>query len=167
MIRLTAAWLTCAFSAGVARARPPVQPPMPALTRPQGAALVGLARSAMRKYLTDRIDAKSMPLTAELMPLRNAPNAAAVTLRSRGAVVALEIRDDGELCLNVAAAALRAMRSSKLPDRVDRKVLDALTVEVEVLSPARLVAREKLPSVMVRGLTGLAYSRRTGRRSSR
>jgi hypothetical protein len=114
----------------------------------------------MRRYLTERIDAGSLPLVGQLKPLRNLTNAAGVTLRRRGAVVALQIRDDGDLCRNVAAAALRAMRSSRLPDRVDRKVLDALTVEVEVLSPPRVVGREQLADAMIRGLTGLGYSRR-------
>ena len=113
----------------------------------------------MGRYLSHRTPAESMPIPAELRSLRSRRHPVAVTLRRRGAVVALAVRDEADPCTNLLAAALRALRSPKLPDRVDRQVLAALTVEVDVLSSLRDVRRGELAEQFVPGLTGLAYSR--------
>ena len=154
------AWLTCAAAGQTAPADAPVPPQ---LTADQGAGLVRLARMAMRRYLTHRMPADEMPVVRELEALTRRSNVAAVTLRSRGAVKAFQVGEGQDLCTNVIAAALRAMRSSELPDRVDRKVLDALTVEVEVLSAVQPVGRADLARSIVPGRTGLVYSRAAGK----
>jgi AMMECR1 domain-containing protein len=140
-----------------ASTRPRAAPPQ--LTQSQGAALLRLARQAMSLYLTRRIEAQLMPPPPELKPRVGRRNPAAVTLRRGGEVLAVEIGCGQELCTNVAAAAQYAMRSSRLPDRVDQKTLDALTVEVEVLSAPQQVEQAELPASFVPGLTGVAYFR--------
>jgi AMMECR1 domain-containing protein len=132
---------------------------LPKLTIGQGRALVRLAREGMNRYLTHRIRPETMPIPAELQALRGRSSPVAVTLRSRGAVVAVQVRMGAGVCRNMLAAALRAMRSPKLPDRVDRKVLDALTVEVEVLSAPQPAEKGELAAAIIAGLTGLVYSR--------
>jgi len=132
---------------------------LPKLTADQGRALVRLAREGMNRYLTHRGGPEAMRLPSELRPLRGWRNAAAVTLRDGGRVVAVQVRTGEELCTNLLAAALNAMRSPRLPDRVDRKVLDALTVEVEVLSVPRTVPRRSLAAAIAPGLDGLLYGR--------
>jgi len=132
---------------------------LPKLTITQGRALVQLAREGMNRYLTHRIGPEAMPIPVELRALRGRSDPVAVTLRSRGAVVAVQVRTGAAVCRNMLAAALTAMRSPRLPDRVDRKVLDALTVEVEVLSGRQPVDRADLAAAIVPGLTGLVYSR--------
>lgn len=153
------AWGPCVLAAA-GEASPPVRPPVcPELTPRQGQALVRRARRAMSLYLTRRIDARSMPVPDALAALRARHDAAAVTLRQGSEVVAVEIRAGRDLCTHVAAAAQRAMRSHRLPDRIDPKVLDALLVEVEVFSALRQVDRSDLPKAFVPGLTGVAYFR--------
>ena len=51
------------------------------------------------------------------------------------------------------------MRSPRLPDRIDGAVLDALTVEVDVLSADRPVDRTEFARAVAVGLTGVTYSR--------
>jgi len=113
----------------------------------------------MRRYLTHRAGPASVPIPRDLSGLRGRAAPVGVTLRRQGTVVAVHVRDEGDLLRNVIAAALQAMRSSKLPDRVDRKVLEALTVEVDVLSPRRPVEQGELAGAFVPGLTGIAYAR--------
>jgi hypothetical protein len=79
----------------------------------------------------------------------------AVTLRSRGSVLAVEVHSAGDLCTNLIIAALQAMRSPKLPDRVDDKVLAGLVVEVEVLGKPLPINQGQADRAIVPGLTGL------------
>ena len=159
MTRLTPAWIVVLTSLAVARAEPAPPAGLPDLSIVHGQALLRWARAGMKRYLTHRAGAEAMPIPGDLRPLSGRDNAAAVTLRSRGAVVAVQVQAGSSLHRNVLAAALLAMRSPKLPDRVDSKVLDALTIEVEVLSRPHPVAREELAAASTPGLTGLAYWR--------
>ena len=152
-----AALLAATCFARPARAASPPLPAPPAVTADQGRTLVQLARDAMRRFLTLRVGPADVPLSAAMKDLAGKPNIAAVTLRSGGAIVGLGTCGDFDLPHNVAAAALQAMRSPRLPDRVDRAVLDALTVEVEALSPLEPVGEAQVAHVFRPGLTGLAY----------
>jgi AMMECR1 domain-containing protein len=157
--------LACVALAGFAAAAAakdipaPQAPALPELTEAQGRALVQWSRLAMSRYLTARPPAAEMGPTGELAALRNRTNAVGLTLRHGGGVLALQVRSGADLCTNLATAALQAMRSPKLPDRVDQKVLDGLTVEVEILSELQDVDRADLPQALVPGLMGLAYCR--------
>jgi len=128
---------------------------LPDVTPRQGAALAALAREAMTDYLHARTAPASVKVPAELRELGRRPNAAAVTLRSGGSVVAVEVHGAADLCTNLIIAAMQAMRSPKLPDRVDDKVLAGLTVEVEVLGEPRPIDPNQVDQAVVPGLTGL------------
>ncbi len=131
--------------------------PQPELTPSQGLALIGLVRQTMADYLLTRNDANRAKTPADLAEL-NYP--AAVTLRSNGEIVAQIIKaDDNSLTANVASAALKAMRSEKLPNRVNQAVLDSLTVEVEVIGREVPAVQGDLEDLIEPGLTGLALSR--------
>jgi len=156
MIRRTGILLAVAAFTVSAAGKPP---PAPSIGRAEGKALIVLARAAMRDYLATRTNSDGYPLPAAVRPLMSSPYAAAVTLRRRGSVLARHVRSGGSLPRNVVAAALRAMRTPKLPDRVTAADLAALTVEVEVLGDARSVSPESLPEQFVPGLTGLTLSR--------
>jgi len=159
-------------------------PLQPKVSLSEGVALVGVARKAMHLYLTRRIDADRQPIPSKLNRLSKRPYAAAVTLRSRGRVVARSIESGPALTRNVIAASLKAMRSPKLDDRVTQEVLDSLTVEVEVLGVSQAVAIQPphgepatakasplslpnaaLAEAITPGLTGLMLTR--GRQNSR
>jgi len=128
---------------------------LPDVTPQQGAALVDLARTAMTDYLRARIAPSSVKIPPHLRELGRRPNAVAVTLRRGGSVVAVEVHSAGDLCTNLIIAALQAMRSPKLPDRVDDKVLAGLTVEVEVLGKPLPIDKDQAEKAIVPGLTGL------------
>jgi len=128
---------------------------LPEVTTAQGAALVELARSAMTEYLHRRSGPSSMTIPPQLKKLSQRRNAVAVTLRSGGSVLAVEVHSASDLRTNLIIAALQAMRSPRLPDRVDEKVLDSLTVEVEVLSEPRPVDIDKIDQAVSPGVTGI------------
>jgi len=128
---------------------------LPDVTPQQGAALVDLARTAMADYLHVRIAPSSVKIPPQLRELGRHPNAVAVTLRRGGSVVAVEVHSAGDLCTNLIIAALQAMRSPKLPDRVDDKVLAGLVVEVEVLGKPWPITADQVDRAVVPGLTGL------------
>ena len=156
MIRRTGILFAVAVFASAAAAKPP---PAPSIGRADGKALIALARAAMRDYLTSRTNSEDYRLPAAIRPLASRPYAAAVTLRLRGSVLARHVRSDGPLPRNVVAAALQAMRTPKLPDRVTAADLADLTIEVEVMGDARSVSAQALPEQFVPGLTGLTLSR--------
>jgi AMMECR1 domain-containing protein len=165
-VRMKPLALACVVLAGWATAAagkdvpPPQAPALPELTEPQGRALVQWARLAMGRHLTHRTPAGELRITPELAGLRKRTNAVGLTLRGAGGgVLALQVRTGADLCTNLATAALQAMRSSKLPDRVDQKVLDALTLEVEILSDLQDMERPAFDRALVPGLMGLAYCR--------
>ena len=148
--------LVVAALASAAAAKPP---PAPSIGRADGKALVALARAAMRDYLTSRTNSDDYRLPTAVRPLASHPHAAAVTLRLRGSVLARHVRGDGALPRNVVAAALQAMRTPTLPDRITAADLADLTVEVEILGDARTMSPEALPKQFVPGLTGLTLTR--------
>ena len=128
---------------------------LPDVTPKQGAALVALAQTAMTDYLRARIAPSSVKIPPQLRELGRRPDAVAVTLRRGGSVMAVEVHSDGDLCMNLIIAAMQAMRSPKLPDRVDDKVLAGLTVEVEVLGKPLPIDQDQVDQAVVPGLTGL------------
>ncbi len=144
--------------AGLAQGAPgETSPPQPELTPSQGRALIGFVRQTMADYLLTRNDAIRAKTPTDLAEL-NYP--AAVTLRSDGEIVAQIIKaDDNSLAANVASAALKAMRSDKLPNRVNQGVLDSLTVEVEVIGRKVPADQADLQELILPGLTGLGLSR--------
>jgi hypothetical protein len=127
------------------------KPLPPSVGVAQGGALVGLARSAMAQYIKARTPAEAQVLGAEAGALAGSPLCAAVTLRktvapreaadgpaSQGTEESFYVRSvqtGPSLARNVISAALEAMRSPELPDRVTGTFLDSCTVEVEVLGP--------------------------------
>ncbi len=139
----------------VAAENVPAAADLPDVTAHQGAALVDLARAAMTGYLHARTTSASVNIPLQLRELDRRPNAVAVTLRRGGSVMALEVHGAGDLCTNLIIASLQAMRSPKLPDRVDDKVLASLTVEVEVLGKPRPIDPGQVDQAIVPGLTGL------------
>ncbi len=138
------------------QAGPPGPPEFPAQ---RGRELVALARKAMTAYLAVRVTPDAMPIPRSLIGLRSRQETAAVRLRRDGRLVALRIHAGADLCGNVVGAALLAMRSHRLPDRVDQPVLDSLTVEVEVISGLAMVEPAGLARRVTPGLHGLALWR--------
>ena len=113
----------------------------------------------MLEYLRHRTPAEDQPLPFYLKELTDRRNAVAVTLRSADAATATLVEDGGSLPRNLIAAALKAMRSPLLPDRITEETLAELTVEVAILDEITEVGREEIPAVYVPGLTGLAAER--------
>ena len=113
----------------------------------------------MLEYLRARTPADRQPIPPALTGLAGRRWAVAVTLRSEGAVVGRSIKERGDVCGNAIAAALAAMRSPALPDRITREALELLTVEVEVLGTPQPLDAEGLQRSITRGLTGLKLSR--------
>jgi len=87
----------------------------------------------------------------------------AVTLRSSGKLIARNIRADRNTAGSLLAAALDAMRSSRLPDRITPSLLASLTVEVEIIGTEAAVSLAKGNSSVVTGLTGLKLSNKTAK----
>ena len=148
--------------AGSALAKPPpvaARLEAPGVALAEAAALIELARSAMRRYLTDRTPADSQSIPEHVRAMAKSSYAVTLTLRSKGAVVARSGQDQRNLPRNVIAAALAAMRSPRLPDRVTRRVLDSLTIELEILGPDKPVTEAALAGVIRPGLTGVRFAR--------
>lgn len=110
------------------------------------------------EYLTRRSTPDAVPVPASWTPPPPHTLSAAVTLRSGGNLVARVIASKDSLPLSVASAAMAAMRSEKLPDRVTAEVLAALTVEVEIIISPDPASEAEL-SRSVCGLTGLQMER--------
>jgi len=125
----------------------------------EGTSLVLLVRSAMSGYLNHRTPADKQPIPDELSDLAHRNYAVAVTLRDRGKVVGRIVQSGSSTPRNAIAAALRAMRDRRLPDRITAEVLEQLTVEVEVLGPLRDVLETQLRRAITPGLTGLRMIR--------
>jgi len=113
----------------------------------------------MNEYIRSRTGSDKYPIGEEIKHLTKVFHPASVTLRSSGKLLARSYRADTNLCRSVLAAALDAMRSRNLPNRVTPKYLASLTVEVEVHGRPRAVSPGELSSSMVMGLTGLKVSR--------
>ncbi len=136
-----------------------VPPPAPNLDLDDGKLLVNLARSGMLEFIKSRTPADRQQLAPTLKGLAAKIHPATVTLRSSGKLVARSYRADLNVCRSVLAAALAAMRSGDLPNRVTPSVLDGLTVEVEVHGESRAVSARELDASVVQGLTGVTVSR--------
>lgn len=148
--------ISCCFAQAPAS---PASPELPDLSPLQGTDLVDLARQGMLDYLQRRAKPGDIPVPDSLKPLTRKNYPAAITLRSGGAVVAVEYCGGDDVCLSVISAAQIAMRSPRLPDRVDEKVLAGLTVELEVLGPAKAVSPKSVQHAIVRGLSGTECGR--------
>jgi hypothetical protein len=146
------------FTATIASAQV-VPPPAPIMDLEDGRLLVNLARSGMLEFIQSRTPAGKQQLTPALKGLSARIHPATVTLRSSGKLVARSYRADTNVCRSVLAAALEAMRSGDLPNRVTPAVLAGLTVEVEVHGKPRAVSVAELDSSVVKGLTGVTVSR--------
>jgi len=136
-----------------------VPPPSPMMNLDDGKLLVNLARSGMNEFIKSRTPADKQTLGAALKPLTKKHHPASVTLRSSGRLLARSFRADTNVCRSVLAAALDAMRSSNLPDRITPSVLAKMTVEVEIHGKPRAVSARELDASIVQGLTGVTVSR--------
>jgi AMMECR1 domain-containing protein len=153
-----------------APARPPKQPTRPVLPAQSGSHLTTQARSAMLKYLASRKTARQQAISENLQtpvvtadgsekPLAELPYAAIVTLRQDGRVVASALGEGHDLARNIIAAALQAMRSPRLPDRITSSVLLELTLEVSVLGDPVEVKDDQLADAIEPGIVGLRLTR--------
>ncbi|HUT59708.1 MAG TPA: AMMECR1 domain-containing protein [Phycisphaerae bacterium] len=131
-------------------------PPAPAIAIAEADALVKLARSAMVEYLAKRTPADEVTIPKSVQDLTGG---VALSLRRDGQQVAECIQQDHGLARNVVAAALTAMRSPRLPDKVTSKLLEGLVVEIEVLGPPQKVEQADLAATIIPGMTGLRASR--------
>jgi len=150
--------LTSLLACLLARALPAAEPKAPNVSLAEGRAMVALARSAMDLYRTRRTPPSAQPVPPELAGLRGRPYPVSVTLRKDGQVVARVVEDRGDCTRNLISAALLAMRSDQLPDRITADVLNALTVEVEVIAPPEEVSRKQAEQQSSPGHTGLHVS---------
>jgi len=149
-----------AASAG-ATAQDVTMPSPPKISLSDGTELVSLARSAMHRYIRRRTPSGAQAIPPRLKRLVERPYAAAVTLRRDGRKVAQSVHSGHGLPTNVIAAALKAMRSPKLPDRVTQKLLDSMTIEVEVFGGPRPVGEKDLANAVVPGAVGVMLTRGT------
>jgi len=136
---------------------------LPDITAAEGAELVSLARSAMNEYLFHRTSAAEISIPDSLERLKDLKLSAVVTLRENGVVVARSIKSGGTATMNVISAALDAMRSPQLPDRVTQAFLESLLVEVEVLGEPRSVDSGDVVKFIDPGLAGLILVRNSQR----
>ena len=134
-----------------------------------GSKLILLARVAMREYLTHRTSANIQVIPNDLQnawgrvkgkktPLADLPYPVSLSLRLRGGVVATSTQQGRGLVRNVIAAALGAMRSPRLPDRVTAGLLDSLTIELEVLGVGKPIAMTDIAKTLRPGLDGVRLS---------
>ncbi|MCE5327100.1 MAG: hypothetical protein LLG01_11885 [Planctomycetaceae bacterium] len=133
-------------------------PAAPQVAQDGGADLVDFARRAMKEYAAHRISPEQVPVPASWTPPPPHTLRAAVTLRSGGNIVSRVIMEKDSLPLSVAAAAIAAIRSEKLPDRVTPEVLAGLTVEVEMMLTGKTATDEELSHVVC-GRSGLQLER--------
>jgi len=140
-------------------------PAAPIITLDDGKLLVNLARTGMAEFIKSRTSADKQRIDPAMKHLTTKFHPASVTLRSSGKILARSFRADTNLCRSVLAAALDAMRSSNLPDRITPTVLDAMTVEVEIHGRSIPISPRELGGCMVQGMTGLKVSRGRARGS--
>lgn len=120
-----------------------------------------LAREAMDLYLRRRTGPEDQPIPESLQALAETRLPVALTLRRRGRAVARVVADERSTPQNVIAAALQAMRSGQLPDRVTTEVLAELTVELEIFSRGQYAEPARLDGLIRPGLTGLSLAQGT------
>lgn len=140
-------------------------PTPPGLSRELASRLPALARKAMLEYLANRTLAQNIPLPQNL-PSKDLVNGKTVslnkikypvilTLRHKGKSVARCFEQNSTLVHNTIVAALRAMRSRSLPDRVTRAYLESLTIELEIPGLFVPVEEEQIGRELRPGLEGL------------
>ena len=130
-------------------------PAAPPVTMAEGDALIAAARIGMVEYLRRRTPAAALPAGPEARALTQRKLPVAVTLRQQGRFIDTAVAEGSDIVHNTMAAAQKAMRSSRLPDRVTAAVLEGLTVEVEVLSPPQATPAGDLDGRYRQGLTAL------------
>lgn len=143
-------------------------PPLPAVSPETGTRLTTLAREAMRSFLHTRIDGDAMALPDEFRAAAStkvdakgtAPPGYAVelTLRQKHVIVGRGTGAGGSLPRNVVGAALVAMRSPSLPDKVTDALLKSLRLELEILGPEIRVPTPDIAKTIVPGRYGLTLS---------
>ncbi len=153
-----------------APAKPPKLPTRPVLPAQAGPDLTAQARSAMLNYLATRKTARQQNISEQLQatviasdgsekPLAELPYAAVVTLRQQGRVVASALGEGQGLARNIISAALQAMRSPQLPDRITPAVLLELTLEVSVIGEPVEVKDNQIDAAIEPGIVGLRLTR--------
>ena len=93
--------------------------PAPSLSLRQAHELNRLARLALQRYLASRTPADAQQIPPALAALADRNDPVAVSLSYKGAVTEPVVARDGSLCRNLITAALAALRSEELPDRID------------------------------------------------
>jgi hypothetical protein len=106
----------------------------------------------MQEYIATRTPADKQPIPPQLKDADNRAYTVSVTLRKAGAPVGTGLGSGGGVARNTVEAALKAMRSPALGNRVTPNLLSSLTVEVEVLGPPQVVS--ELGPQAARGLVG-------------
>lgn len=119
------------------------------------AAIVGQARAAMLEYLKERTPADKQKLLPDLLGLQSIRHGAAVGIRIDGQLKAQAFAGGGEFCRNVMAAAIKALRSPSLPDRVTAELVRSAAIEVESIESLQPISPREIPKNYVPGLTGL------------
>jgi AMMECR1 domain-containing protein len=130
----------------------------PRVTLEQATELVTHARAAMRLFLTDRVTASNYLLPQELRDIQTNSSAVALTIRHQGRHERF-VETGRDLAQNVVNAALKAMRSGVLPDVVTPELLESCLLEVEILGPGVVVAKEDIVKTYVQGIVGVRVSR--------
>ncbi|MFP4353858.1 MAG: hypothetical protein ACLFUJ_01950 [Phycisphaerae bacterium] len=130
-------------------------PAPPRLAYAQTRDLAAQARKGMDLYLRRRTGPEDQPVLDSLAELDSTRYPVAVTFWQEGKAVARAVHSRLSTPRNAIAAALDAMRSPLLGNRVTGEVLAGLTIEIEVLSPGRYVEDDQLPASIQPGLTSL------------
>jgi hypothetical protein len=148
---------------------PPGRPAPPQLPAQAARQLTALARSAMLRYLASHQPANAQPIPDELKAVNangngpasvaDLPYDAVVTLRQDGQTVATAVGEGRGLASNVIVAALLAMRSPKLPDRITSDLLMRLTLELSILGKPTEIKGAHIAAVAAPGLIGLKLTR--------
>ena len=134
----------------------------------EGSSLIKLAKNAMREFMLRRTGSADQVIPSSIgdktirladgteKKLRELDYAVTLTLRDKGAVKAIAHASEGDLCRNVIAASLKAMRSPHLPDIITTDLLDTLEFELEIAGPETEIPAGKIPEEVTPGLTGLS-----------
>jgi hypothetical protein len=108
----------------------------------------------MLRYVENRQDAQNVPIPKELQPVKS-ECPVLLTLRHEGKTVARCVHHGAGLTGNVIEAALRAMRSRSLPDRITREYLESLRIELEIMGRVAPIEEERIHDDLRVGLDGL------------
>jgi len=121
--------------------------------------LASLARSAMTDYLHKRTPADKYPIPDSLSMFDSDAYdyTVFITLRRDGVKLASGSASGRGLARNTVAAALKAMRSSALGDRVTDDTLTKLAVEIEILGQMQVIPEQDVTAKLIPGLLGLRF----------